>query len=92
MRHNHDILPTLHFHDNRLQTDNNVTVRLATLVTVIVPMPSMSASYTSCRYPKPRKTQEGTLLVIIAGTEIFRIFLLDLLVCEAVTDTSVELV
>jgi hypothetical protein len=33
----HDVFPTLHFHDNGLKTDNDIAVRFTTLVAVVVP-------------------------------------------------------
>lgn len=36
MRHNHDIFTPLHLHNNRFQPNHHITIRLSSLVTVVV--------------------------------------------------------
>jgi len=67
LRDDENVLGSFKFHDDWLQSNDNITVRLSSSISVVV-------------------------LVVVAGTEVFRVLALDFLVGHAVAETRLELV
>ena len=67
MRDNENVFAAFQFHDDGLEADDHVSVRLSATVTVVV-------------------------LVFIASRKVFRIPVLNLLICQTITHSRVKLI
>ncbi len=65
--HNNNVLASFQLHDDRFETNDNVTIGFAAAVAIVV-------------------------FVVVAGSEIFRVAICDLLIGETVAYAGVELV